>query len=402
MRILQLTSSLPLSPTGSSAPFILHIGRALAARGHEVHLVAPFHPDLQWGDREGNLHLHFFKYAPLRRWHIWGYGQSLQSDVRLKPGVFFLLPPVAVSAARRLRRLIAGGSPPFDILHAHWLLPNGPIAAIANSARLPMIVSLHGSDMYVAGKAAIYRRAARFALARAAAVVGCSDDLTTRARGIHPDDRIYHTLPYGVDAETFRPSPEPAAPEPAGSMSILAAGRLVEKKGFEYLLRAMSLLKRTDVRLLIAGEGDLRSKLEEIRAELRLGDRVELLGNLTQPAMLERYRSCSIFALPSVHDSGGNVDGLPNVLMEAMSSGMAVVASRVGGVPAVIRDGENGLLVEERRPEQLAVAIDSIAGEASFRQSLAASARRTIVEGFTWAHYAQRFEAILEGVRRSC
>ena len=114
MRILQLTSSLPLSPTGSSAPFILHIGRALAARGHDVHLVAPYHPDLQWGEQEGNLpegnlpegnlHLHFFKYAPFRGWHIWGYGQSLQSDVRLKPGVFFLLPLVAVSAARRLRR----------------------------------------------------------------------------------------------------------------------------------------------------------------------------------------------------------------------------------------------------------------------------------------------------------
>ncbi len=397
MRILQLTSSLPLSPTGSNAPFILHIGRALAARGHEVHLVAPFHPGLEWGEQEGNLHLHFFKYAPLRRWHIWGYGQSLQSDVRLKPGVFFLLPPVAVSAARSLMRLMAGASAPFDILHAHWLLPNGPIAAIANRARLPMIVSLHGSDMYVAGKAALYRRAARFALTRAAAVVGCSDDLTTRARRILPDDRIYHTLPYGVDAETFRPSQEQA-----GSVSILAAGRLVEKKGFEYLLRAMPLVKRRDVRLLIAGEGDLRRQLEELRTELRIGDRVELLGNLAQPAMLERYRSCSIFALPSVHDSGGNVDGLPNVLLEAMSSGMAVVASRVGGVPAVIRDGENGLLVEERRPEQLAAAIDSIAGNASLRQRVASSARETILEGLTWAHYAQRFETILEGARQPC
>ncbi|MEW6366014.1 MAG: glycosyltransferase [Acidobacteriota bacterium] len=394
MRILQLTSSLPLSPSGSNAPFILHIARSLAARGHEIHLVAPYHPKLDWPAREGEISFHFFRYAPLARWCIWGYGQSLQSDVSLKPGVFALLPAAAVAAAVSLRRLQSRSR--FDVLHAHWLLPNGPIASLARRGLVPLVVSLHGSDVYVAGKGKAFRFAAKRALRRAAAVVGCSEELVAGARRIYQGERLYHTLPYGVDEELFRPGEGVEA----STVTILAAGRLVEKKGFEILLRALGQMA-SPARLSIAGSGDLRGRLEVVTAELGLGDRVQFLGDLSQPEILKLYRSCAIFCLPSVRDSGGNVDGLPNVLLEAMSSGMAVAASRVGGVPQVMRDGENGLLVDEKQPAALAAALDALAGDVELRRRLGGAARRTILDGFTWRLYAQRFEAILDSVSKS-
>ncbi len=383
-----------MSPSGSNAPFILHIARSLAARGHEIHLVAPYHPGLEWPAREGAVTFHFFRYAPLARWCIWGYGRSLQSDVSLKPGVVALLPAAAIAAALSLRRLQSQS--PFDFIHAHWLLPNGPIASLARRGRIPLVVSLHGSDVYVAWKGNAYRFAAKHALRRAAAVVGCSEELVSGARRIYQGDRLYHTLPYGVDEEVFRPG-EDVQKDP---VSILAAGRLVEKKGFEILLRAVAQMQ-TPAHVSIAGDGDLRGRLEEIAAELGLGERVSFLGNLSQPEILKLYRSCAIFCLPSVRDSGGNVDGLPNVMLEAMSSGMAVAASRVGGVPQVMRDGENGLLVDEKQPAALAAALDALAGDDELRRRLGAAARRTILDGFTWRQYGQRFEAILESVSGS-
>lgn len=392
MRILQLTSTLPLSPAGSSAPFILHIGRALAARGHDVHLLAPYHPDVRWGERsEGKLHLHFFRYAPLRSWHIWGYGQSLQSDVKLKPGVLLLLPLAASSAIRHLRRL-QNRFGPFDLLHAHWLLPNGVLAALARRRGQPMVISLHGSDLYMARKTAMFRRAARYSLERAAAVVGCSEELTGRAREIFPHPTMYHTLPYGVDESVFQPDEAPP-----DAVSILAAGRLVEKKGFEYLIKALGRMK-TAAHLHLAGDGDLRRQLEATAAAAGVGDRVSFVGDVSQPELVTLYRRCALFVLPSIVDSGGNVDGLPNVLLEAMSAGMAVVASRVGGVPAVIRHGQNGLLVEPKDVNGLAAVLDRLLSNPPLRAGLGTAARRTILEGYTWQHYAIEFERILREV----
>ncbi len=396
MRILQLTSTLPLSPTGSEAPFILHIARSLGELGHEVHILAPHHPGLQWPAHEGNVHFHFFKYAPFSRWNIWGYGQSLHSDVHLKWGIYGLLPLAAASAMRHLHRL-QKSSRPFDILHAHWLLPNGPIAAMARHHKsLPLAISLHGSDMYAARKNRAFRYAARYALRRASAVVGCSGELTQGASSCHPSENLYHVLPYGVDEDIFKPGERAA-----DNMTILAAGRLVEKKGFEYLLMAMKQM-RCQAKLIIAGNGDLRERLARAAAELALNDRIYFAGRLRQPEMLALYRSASIFALPSIHDSGGNVDGLPNVLLEAMSSGLAIVASRIGGVPQVVRDGDNGLMVDEKSPEQLASALDSLLTDSFLRNRLASAARRTIVENYTWHHYGRKLESIMEGVRQSC
>jgi len=395
MRILQIASSLPLSPTGSNAPFILHIARSLSERGHDVHLVAPYHPRLEWGDRHGSVSLHFFRYAPLPSWNLWGYAQSLHSDVRLKAAVFAVLPFAVASAVRCLGRLQASGFRP-DLLHAHWLLPNGPIAALARRGTTPLFVSLHGSDIFVAQGGRAYRSAARFALRRAAAVVGCSEDLTERARGLYPQGSGYATLPYGVDEERFRPAERPGD-EPV----ILAAGRLVEKKGFEYLLTAMRQMRHT-TRLVIAGDGDLSNSLRQRASELGVASRVEFVGEADQPTMIRLYQSADVFALPSVHDSGGNVDGLPNVLLEAMSCGLAVVASRIGGVPQVVRDGENGIMVDEKSPEALAAALDPVLANADLRRRLGAAARRTIIDGFTWKQYGRKLEGLMQGAGAPC
>ncbi|PMP74168.1 MAG: glycosyltransferase family 4 protein, partial [Chloroflexus aggregans] len=154
MRILMLASSLPKYPRETTAPFIEEIAAGIVARGHQVTLIAPWHPDLRRNARERGIELRFFRYAPHPALNIWGYAQSLQSDTQVRERAW-LAAPFALTASwwalrRELRRAQAVGQP-FDLVQAHWVLPNGPPAALAAlSAQLPLVVSLHGSDIYLA------------------------------------------------------------------------------------------------------------------------------------------------------------------------------------------------------------------------------------------------------------
>src|SRR6185312_14191575 len=151
MNICMLTSSYPKYPGETTAPFIEEIAAGLVRRGHTVHVVAPFHRDVQRAPVERGVHLHFFRYSPWRALNVWGYAEALRADVGLR-GRALLAAPLALSAGvLALLRVtndqqpttndqspmngFASGRSTFDVIHAHWVLPNGPPAALAARLR---------------------------------------------------------------------------------------------------------------------------------------------------------------------------------------------------------------------------------------------------------------------------
>jgi glycosyltransferase involved in cell wall biosynthesis len=174
----------------------------------------------------------------------------------------------------------------------------------------------------------------------------------------------------------------------AGSLFVLGLGRLVEKKGFADLVDAAA--RTPGVQVVIAGAGDLRESLEA-RARAA-GAPVTFAGALDREAAADALAAADVVAVPSVHDRAGNVDGLPNVLLEALAAGRAVVASRVAGIPDVIRDGENGLLVPERDPAALALALARLREEPETRARLGECARRDAETTLTWKAAVRAFE----------
>lgn len=391
MRVLMLTSSYPKSRGDVTAPFIESIARGVAARGHAVDVVLPWHPDLH---RSGDEPVRFFpyRYAPLERWSLWGYAQSLESDVRIRPGMYLLAPLVALA----LRRLVAERlrAERYDVVHAHWLVPNAVL--VDDLPRLHgagLVVSLHGSDVFVAERHAWLGPAVRRCLKRSAAVTACSGDLHRRVLRLGAAPERVRTVPYGVDLDRFRPDAARArmrarlgaAP---GKLLVLAVGRLVEKKGFRYLIDAAA---RTEgVHVAVAGEGDLGPELAR-RAEAS-GASVHFAGALEREDVEAALASADVVAVPSVVDAAGNVDGLPNVLLEALASGRAVVASRVAGIPDVVSDGENGLLVSPGDPEALAAALGRLARDPEERRRLGEAAREAASRRLSWPAAAQAFE----------
>ncbi|HEY3119415.1 MAG TPA: glycosyltransferase family 4 protein [Vicinamibacteria bacterium] len=392
MNVLMVTSSYPKYPGDTTAPFVESIARAVAARGHRVDVVLPWHPELRRGADEP-VRFHPYRYAPRDEWCLWGYAQSLQSDVRVRRAAWLIAPLAALALRRAVAERLRAAR--YDVVHAHWLVPNAAlVAGVARAHATPLVVSLHGSDVFLAERLAPARPLARRALALAAAVTACSSDLRRRAVELGAAEGRTRTVPYGVDAEAFVPREHDVETRarlgaPEGALLVLGLGRLVEKKGFAHLIDAAALL-RDRVHLVIAGDGDLRSELRA-RAQAA-GAPVRFTGNLDRQEVARALGAADVVAVPSVVDRGGNVDGLPNVVLEALAAGRPVVASRVAGIPDVIEDGVNGLLVPPADATALAGALRRLAEDPTTRARLGCAARRDALARLSWAATARALE----------
>jgi len=287
-------------------------------------------------------------------------------------------------------------------VHAHWVIPGGVMGALARGGR-PMVISLHGSDVFVAERNGLARRAARAAFHRAAWVTACSDDLRTRAIALGADRACIETVPYGVDTTRFTPSAavRAAVRDELGIGSrplVVSAGRLVSKKGFEFLIDAAAALARDrpDVAVVIAGSGDLADALTARAAPANV---VRLVGNRSQDEIARLVAAADVVAVPSVQDDAGNVDGLPNFALEALASATPVVATRAGGLPQAITDGVTGRLVEPRDVPSLAAALASVLADPARAADMGAAARARIVSDFSWPRAVARF---VDAYDRAC
>jgi glycosyltransferase involved in cell wall biosynthesis len=183
--------------------------------------------------------------------------------------------------------------------------------------------------------------------------------------------RLYH----GLDLSTFDGRPRRA--EDAQRPLLLSVAQLWERKGLEDLVRACGHLRDrgSEFRCEIVGEGPLRPRLEALIAELRLGELVTLTGPLPHPEVVARLAAARAFVLPCVVAPDGDRDGIPNVILEAMASGLPVVSTPVSGIPEVVRDGETGYLVPEHDPEAVASACERLLTDADLASRLGEAGR---------------------------
>lgn len=400
MRIAVLTSSYPRFLGDGAAPFVQSICEQLAQLGHQVHVVAPYDPAVRFSD-QSVVQVRRFRYIVPARWHMMGHARALDADTRLQPLAFLLLPLFLVFGALELARVTQRqGS---DLIYAHWVLPNGPIAVtVAWWRRIPVLISLHGSDIFIARRNRIFGAVARWVFRHTRAVTACSPELQSAALALGAP-RDIRLLAWGADPQVFRPVEDVPACRarwgwPPDTLVILAAGRLVPKKGFDVLIRALSpvVARYPQTRLVIAGDGTEKGRLIEEAARQHIPNHVIFLGRVAWDRMPDLLASADLFVLPSRRDDKGNMDGLPTVLLEAMSTGLPVIASRIGGVELVVRDDENGILVSPGQQTELTEALLALVGDETRRRTIGRVARRAVEMQFNWERVARQIEEIMQ------
>jgi glycosyltransferase involved in cell wall biosynthesis len=401
VNILVLTSAYPKFDGDATAPFMASITEHVAERGHTVHVVLPEHAEWARPPVEGNVHYHPFRYTPSRSWTPWGYAQSLEGGVKLKRRLYALAPSVYVSARHALRTLSARER--FDVVHAHWVVPNGYIAVgVAERRGIPLVVTLHGSDVSVSERKPLLGRLARSTFERTSIVTAPSRDLIERASRLGMTGDV-ELIPWGADPDVFRPDPDGAERMRlrhglgGEDVLVLGIGRFVRWKGFDDLLHAVRRAREQvqTVRLVLVGDGDTRPELEATVAELGLAEVVAFPGMALRDEVNAYLSAADVVAVPSVH-ADGFVDGQPTVALEAMAAGKPLVVTRVGGLPDLVRSGENGLVVEERDREALAAAIVTLARDAGQRAAMGGAGRERVVRELNWDTVADRLIRVYE------
>lgn len=279
----------------------------------------------------------------------------------------------------------------YDLAHFFFALPTGVLAPYwRKRTGKPYVVSLRGSDVpgYDSTDRALQflhrllKPMTRRILAGAAHVVANSASLRALALESFPDIEV-GVITNGVDTSLFKPRAQRAAAN--GPVKALAVARLVARKGLESALEALALEPCSRLRLDVVGEGPLAQDLDGHARRLGLNGRLAFRGALQDEALQAAYRDADFFVLPSLTES------FSMSLLEAMASGLPVVASDVGGIPELVDDRQNGILVPPADPQKLAAALAAMAESMELRNACSAANRRRIEERFTWQRVTREY-----------
>jgi glycosyltransferase involved in cell wall biosynthesis len=400
VKIGVLTHNYPRFPGDFSGRFVEALSEELAVQGHDVTVIAPWDPAYTRRPGGGWAKLCLYRYAPREEWHRLGYMRTMRADVDVRRGTYLLAPGLFAAGARAIMAWTSRERP--DVLHAHWALPNGFLAALAaRRYGVPLVVSIPGSDATVAGKNPAFRWMARYAFETAGLVTANAESLRDVAvHDLGADPARFELIPYGVDPGELRPDPSGTAELrrdlgiPGDAVILLAVGRMVYKKGFDSLLRAAALLEEDPgLHLVMVGEGDLWGEWQALGESLGLGERVHWVGNVPADRMSVYYNMGDIFVLPAANRPP---TGLAVAVLDAMSCGKPVVGSDAAGNGLAIRDGVNGSLTPEGDDAALAEAIRVLAHDPGLRERMGAAGRNLIDTELGWPQLARRYTAHFE------
>ena len=369
-------------------PWLRESIKHIADRGHEVTVLAPSYRGLRSHTIDG-VPVRRFRYAP-SPWETLTHEHGAPNKLANRWIQLLGIPYVAsgsIAAARLVRR------EQFDVIHSHWPFPHGAIAAAARRfGTAPIIAHCYGAEFALARRKAWVQPLLRAALESSDRIICISSYTANEVKVLCGLDA--EVIPYGTTVEV---KPSRRSEPRDGPKRILFTGRLIQRKGVEYLIRAIPLiLKQQPVELKITGDGDQRARLEALTSQLDLNDVVEFLGFVDNSTLDRYYQGCDVYVNPSIIDDRGDTEGLGVGPIEAFAHGKPVVASAVGGIPDVVRDRITGLLVPEKSPAQLAAAILELLQKPDYAQQLARNGLDYAREQFHW----DRITAAIENVYR--
>lgn len=397
--VLVLASTYPRW-TGDTEPSFVHqLCRELAA-SMRVTVIAPHALGTERAETLDGVRVERFRYAPTR-FETLAYNGGIPARLRSNPLAWLLVAPFLLGMIwncwRELRRN------DYDVIHAHWLLPQGLVALVArwlSGRRIPVLCTSHGADLF-SFSGLISDRLKRFVIRGSSAVTVVSEAMRRRVIALQPDAQCKTcVLPMGVDLKTTF---TPHAHSPRAANRLLFVGRLVEKKGAGFLLQAVRELMRREINvdLRIIGDGPLRVELERAARRLMLGERVTFHGAGSQDAVVREMQAATVLVMPYIEARDGDQEGFGLVQVEAMGCECPVISSDLAAIRDVVTDGVTGLLVPPGDVNALADAIQQVLQEPALGRQLAFRAREEAVRRFDWNFIGAKYTQLLVDLARN-
>ncbi|MBI3595922.1 MAG: glycosyltransferase [Nitrospirae bacterium] len=376
MRLLLLNYEFPPMGGGASnATF--NIALELVKLGHSVDVLTS-----RFGDQPSEEIIQGIKVYRVTSWRHSIHNCGLRGAISY---VFF--------AFFSLRGLLKKNR--YDLLHYFFGLPTGLLSLYSHGIKnQPYILSLRGSDVPGYDTTSLKLRILHWLLKpitvriwkKAERLVTVSHGLREMALQTLPGQPI-RVIYNGIDTDLFKPAPH-LNDTSNGHMRLLCVSRLIDRKGLDYLFQAVAEINDPRIRLDIVGTGGSEQRLKAKIRELGLETQVRFCGYKTALEVAEHYHQADIFILPSLSESQGMV------LLEAMSCGLPIIASHVGGIPEVVADGENGILIPPAKVNAIIEAIHRLTNDSLLRSRISQNNPTKIKEQFTWIKIALNYQAI--------
>ncbi len=393
LKVFILTTSFPRFKGDPSGVFIYHLCRWLVIKGAEIEVLTPHDPGCLFFEKWDGIAINRFPYFyPLKNQRLC-YGSGILKNIKSSFLAAIQLPFLCAAEFFYSLWRIAKFKP--DVIHAHWSLPQGLVGVIAKGiSGIPCVTTIHGSDVFGL-RSAFFKKLNAIVFRNSDACTVNSRATARIARDVSDNVKI-RVLPMGVDTTWPKKSHNVATLREKLKINgpvILFVGRLIDWKGATYLIKAMPEILQhiQEAKAILVGSGPQKDDLVHLAGTLAVEGQVVFIDEVPQQELLDFYAVADIFVLPSIINEKGENEGLGVVLLEAMASGLPVIGSNVGGIPDIVKDKFNGLLVEQKKPKDLAEKIIKLAGSEKLRVQMGENGRRFVRENFDWDIIAKRF-----------
>jgi glycosyltransferase involved in cell wall biosynthesis len=366
----------------------------------DVHVLCPHAPGALAEEVMDGVHVHRFRYSP-EALETLVQGGGIVNNLKHHPWKWLLVPPFMAALVWHTARAIRRLQP--NVVHAHWILPQGLALLLARPVvRLltPFLLTSHGGDLFGL-RSAVATRLKRWVMTQADAVTVVSRPMAEIAVSLGAVSEKLAVIPMGVD---FQYRFKPGNDEDRKPGEILFVGRLVEKKGLRYLVEALPriLTGVPTAHLTIAGYGPEEPALRQLAAQLGVADRVTFLGALPQGALPDLYRRASVFVAPFVRAESGDQDGFGLVVIEALGCGCPAVIADVGVLDPVVESCDTVLRVPSGDVRALTDAVIAVLERPDTFRRQAEDLRDRLAAHLDWDVIARRYGELLGklGARR--
>jgi len=393
-RLLILTSTFPRWEDDEDPPFVFELCDRLKTEYH-IHVLAPHFPGASKEEDFIGIHVKRFRYFfdPFERL---AYHGGILAKLKKNPFKYGLLPFFFMGELFALIKMLRHHR--FHLIHAHWLIPQGLVAALAcylTGSKIPLLLTSHGGDLFGL-QGIIMNRIKRWVIFKSQSLTVVSLNMIEAVKKLGVTNKKIYVIPMGVDLKTrFIPAETTRI-----NNNMLFVGRLVEKKGLYYLIHALPLIlkRHPQVTLLIAGDGPEKINLKRACEKLGINANVRFLGAVKNDLLPALYQTSGVFVFPSVIADDGDREGFGLVLVEALGCECAAIVTDLPAMQDIIEDGKTGLVIPQKNIRKLAEKVILLLEDQKLRESLGREGRRYVLRNFDWMIIAEKYRKLIESI----